>query len=162
MGGPSFVMPNQPEQLLPSTALTAGTTPWLTSQGNRILILTPSFNRNSSPRHSRRRGNPERPRPRHSRRSGNPEPIVCENTVEIADTRRAASCVPSQGCCGKGLWIPAAARMTGGGGGDGFTAEGADGAVTVQSRWVNISWEGRLSSCPTNLNNYTGISAGDM
>ena len=25
--------------------------------------------------------------------------------------------------------------------------------VTVQRRWVNISGEGRLSSCPTNLNN---------
>ena len=30
-GGPSFVMPNKPEQLLPSTALTARTMPWLTS-----------------------------------------------------------------------------------------------------------------------------------
>ena len=30
-GGPSSVMPNQHEQLLPSTALTARTIPWLTS-----------------------------------------------------------------------------------------------------------------------------------
>ena len=43
MGVPPFLMPNQPEPLLPATALTARSTSCRTSQGNRILILDPTL-----------------------------------------------------------------------------------------------------------------------
>ena len=60
--------------------------------------------------------------PRHSRRSGNPEPWPCAKTVMTIMTRLVDRptfhldhpCRPDQVEWQKGLWIPAAARMTDG------------------------------------------------
>ena len=61
---------------------------------------------------------------RHSRRSGNPEPFISKNLVGIRRTPRLSAkgispvwTTPALSHvfgCGKGLWIPAAARMTDG------------------------------------------------
>ena len=59
--------------------------------------------------------------PRRSRRRGNPEPFASANTVMAAPTRRvdggrASTSFPNHVGRQPGLWIPAAARMTGAGG----------------------------------------------
>ena len=59
--------------------------------------------------------------PRHSRRSGNPETRSCAKTAMPTNTRRVGRstshldhlCRATSGWMGNGLWIPAAARMTG-------------------------------------------------